>query len=373
MKISILVSDVSSNCLGRSSLLAAILREKFDVEMIGPAFQTGIWAPLGGEVSCVTVKGGMLPLLFPELIKMLKKITGDVIYANKALLTSYTIGLVKKLLSHKPVVLDIDDWEVPLCLRHNGKRNLLNPNSYWMASFNEKLTRFADAITVCSHFLKRKFGGVLIPHARDTWRLDPAKFDSARSKRELGLQGKRVVGFVGTPRPHKGLEDLISAVATLANDIVLMIVGLGDDAYSSRIRELLRELMPASRYVALGIEPVDRLPFFLSIADVIVIPQRDTPESIAQVPAKVFDAMAMARPIIATNVSDLPVILDGCGMLVGPGSIPELARAIQTVLDSRDYAWSIGKKAREKCVKAYSYESTKNNLIEVFSQFDRTR
>ena len=50
-------------------------------------------------------------------------------------------------------------------------------------------------------------------------------------------------------------------------------------------------------------------------------------------PAKVFDAMAMAKPIIATNVSDLPEFLDGCGWTVAPEKPKQLADTIQYVFN----------------------------------------
>jgi len=40
------------------------------------------------------------------------------------------------------------------------------------------------------------------------------------------------------------------------------------------------------------------------MGDVVIIPQRENFATLGQMPAKVFDAMAMAKPTIATNVSD---------------------------------------------------------------------
>jgi glycosyltransferase involved in cell wall biosynthesis len=44
--------------------------------------------------------------------------------------------------------------------------------------------------------------------------------------------------------------------------------------------------------------------------------------TVGQIPAKLFDAMAMAKPIVATDVNDFAGILDGCGLVVKPG-MPE--------------------------------------------------
>ena len=112
MKISILTPDVSSNCFGRTWLLAKLLQRNFDIEVIGPAFKSKIWRPLeaGCNFKMKIVKG------FPngqfEFKKMLSMIQGDVIYASKPQMASFGVGLLKKIRNKIPLVLDIDDWEL---------------------------------------------------------------------------------------------------------------------------------------------------------------------------------------------------------------------------------------------------------------------
>ena len=52
--------------------------------------------------------------------------------------------------------------------------------------------------------------------------------------------------------------------------------------------------------------------------------------------AKILDAMAMAKPIIATNVSDIPEILDNCGWIVEPENPEQLSKSIQYVLGNSE-------------------------------------
>lgn len=64
-------------------------------------------------------------------------------------------------------------------------------------------------------------------------------------------------------------------------------------------------------------------------------------------PAKIFDAMAMGRPIVATAVSDIPDILsEGCGLIVTPGDVYALAEAIAYMLDDPAAAERMGFAAR---------------------------
>ena len=70
----------------------------------------------------------------------------------------------------------------------------------------------------------------------------------------------------------------------------------------------------------------------------------------------------MAKPIIATEVSDFPDILDGCAWIVGPEELEKLAEVIQYVLHTPDEAEQMGWKAREKCIKKYSWDAIEEIL-----------
>ena len=74
--------------------------------------------------------------------------------------------------------------------------------------------------------------------------------------------------------------------------------------------------------------PYRDVPALYAAADVVAIPQLDTEAAQHQMPLKAPDAMAMARPIVASAVSDLPDVLDGCARLVPPGDVDALAAAI---------------------------------------------
>ena len=109
----------------------------------------------------------------------------------------------------------------------------------------------------------------------------------------------------------------------------------------------------------MGCRPKSEEPKLLSITDLVVLPQRYTRAAIAQVPAKVFTAMAMEKPIIATKISDLPEILYGCGILVRTGNIQEIAEKITFILENEDIATELGKRARKRCIEKYSISAVR--------------
>lgn len=388
MKISILTPDLSDNCLGRAHLLAKILQRRYEVEIVGPIFGNDIWEPVADDKSItyksVKIGGRFKPYL--QIRKLIKKIDGDVIYAHKPLFTNFGIGLLKKVIQKKSLILDMDDWEMGFKKESNKKLSLFRSikslvssslllygmGSYWNILFMEKLAPFSDEITVSNTFLKDKFGGTIVCHGRDTETFVPKRFNKDLVREKYGIEkSKKVIMFFGTPRLHKGIEDLIKAISVIEDqDVVLVIVGIDDrEQYSKNLAKTTGKTL-GRRFKGFGLQPFETVPEFLAMADVVVIPQRKNFSTMGQMPAKVFDAMAMAKPIIASNISDLPEILDGCGWIVEPENPEQLAEKIQYVLDNPEEAEAMGNKARQKCIEKYSWDAMEEILLKVFKKYE---
>ena len=165
--------------------------------------------------------------------------------------------------------------------------------------------------------------------------------------------------FLGTPREHKGVDDLAAAFQRLGRPgVVLAVVGAEPGGAAAR---RLAASSPSARVV--GPVAFSEVPGFLAAADVVAIPQRDTSDTRGQVPAKLFDAMALGRPIVSTRVSMIGEVLDGCGLVVRPGDAGALAEAIGWLLDHRDEARALGAQARARCVERYSFARAREALF----------
>jgi glycosyltransferase involved in cell wall biosynthesis len=381
MKISILVHDLSGNCLVRTYPIAKVLQRHYEVEVIGPAFDGDIFAPYRDEF-VYKVEGfpeewwqtqwrRRLCSLHKAVVKPCRMITGDVLYAFKPRPASFGTGLIAHWRKKRPLVLDIEDWEAEDYFSASARqkcRKLLqlgDPKNCWYARWLETLAGLASERTVVSSFLQERFGGIRLPHGADCSFFDPSKHSGDALRQQFEVEGKKVVLFTGKASPHKGLVDLAQAVRALGDpSIVIMVVG----PTNGHLEDLLREYEDCVLWVPP--QPHCMMPPFLSLADLVVLPQRSTPYAEAQVPGKVYEAMAMAKPIIATEVSDLPEILGGCGWITPPSDPQSLAEAMAYVLRHPDQAEDMGDKARKKCLQCYSWDAMEKILLKVFKRYE---
>jgi len=385
MKISILTPNLSENCFGRAYLLADMLKENYKIEIVGPILGDGIWRVIDVDKK-INIKGIECNSLIKYMLRpdnALKEITGDVIYVSKPHLGSFGIGLLKSISRKKPLIIDIDDWELGFLkdgyqqLPLLGKiKRAINPvdlhNLYYLSTLLcEKLTRYAKDVTVSNKFLQKKFGGTLIWHARDDELFKPEKYNKSVIREKYGITTTdKIVMFLGTPAVHKGIEDLVNAVALIINKKVkLVIIGMDERNKNSLEINNLGKKMLVDRYVSFGLQPFQKAPELIAMADVIVIPQKESPAALGQMPAKVFDAMAMAKPIIATSICDLPEVLDGCGWIVEPENPKQLSGTIDYVLSHPEKQEEYGWKAREKFISNYSKKVMEKVLLSIFKKY----
>ncbi len=369
LSVSILTFDLSDNATGRADLLARLLAPRYRVHVVGPRFGPSLWGPARGTgIEHRDVAGARYPRFAARLRGLARLADGDVLYASKPRPTSFGVGLLARAQRRRPLVLDIDDWELGFFLRSGpagaaGRAlNVSNPNGLPWTWLMERLIGRADAVTVASRFLERRFGGTLVPHVRDTEAWDPARYDRDAARAALGAGHRRVVMFLGTPRGYKGVDDLVAAVGALGDDVMLAIVGADVKGTAAR------RWAACPRVSVLAEVPFDEAPRWLIGADVVAVPQRATPDTVGQVPAKLFDAMALARPIVSTSVSMIPEVLDGCGIIVPPGDQRALTAALRRLLDHPAEAAALGLRARARCEAQYSFRAARERLYPLFER-----
>lgn len=378
MKITLIASDETSAPLYRVRLLARMLMRRFEVEVVGFHFRPDELDPLAPRdfpYQGVAARGW--PAFYRDARALAGRVTGDLVYAMKPRPTSYGVALALRAATGRPVVVDVDDWE-PYMIHPYSKYalknaayalpRLLEPNNYLATRLMDVLIRRADGVTTVSSHFQGRYGGILAPQYVDTERFDPGRYAREALRRRYELDGHMVAVFAGIAQPNKGVGEILAAFRKLGDrrDWRLVVVG----PKTPYAQELAGK---DDRVVLLGTQPPQEAPAFLSMADLVVLPQRPEPASAGQMPMKLYEAMAMALPVVSTAVSDIPVLLEGCGRVVPAGDVDALALAIGELLDHPELARALGERARSRIVEAYSYDSGARQVGDYFEGIMRRR
>ena len=363
MKIAILSHNLTSNASMRAHRLGLAARYFADVTVLGPAKHRGSWGALPQESWIKPVESKNLPKFYQTVTELILASDADLIIAVKPYLASFGVGLLAGECRKLPVILDIDDLDTELGpkQKYSLEQSLLelrDPASAIYLRILSRATNAANAITVASTRLQARFGGTLVAHGCPVERMDPSQIDREKARKAFGFSGPVVV-FPGTRRTHKGLKPLAKAVARVSG-ARLAVLCRGDDYSQAEWDDA-----PLIRIPVLGYA---ELPALLAAADIVAIPQLDSEAAAHQMPMKVYDAMAMARPIVASTASDLPLVLNGCARLVPPRDVASLSKAILDLLENPEEARALGQKARARCVQNYTMRHVASALASACSK-----
>ena len=365
--ITILASDLNSNSLQRAYTFATLLEHEFRVQVVGHTASGDIWTPLrdkGVDYRRVTFASALTPRTLPtRTLKQL--IAGSLIIAHKAVNSSFGLGLRARRRLGIPLLIDVEESELGLLgesvyweFRNAPRDWLLGVNSPLYTRLLDRQIRTADSITVTNSVLQHRYGGTLIPHARDESVFYPATLP----------QGGRVM-FLGSIRPHKGLGLLLEAWPRVASPgASLHIIGtpLDEPGVAS-----LRERAPSNVHFE-GHVPHERVPEILRTASMFVIPQLASAAAEGQLPTKLVEAMATGLPIVASAVGDIPHWLrDDAGVVVPPGDAVALGAAIQSLLADVGRARLFGANARQRFLDEASFAAIRPRLSRLVNQVIR--
>jgi len=163
------------------------------------------------------------------------------------------------------------------------------------------LYRHADALVVVTEAMQRviaKKAGIplekihVVPNGVDTQLFYPTDRDE-ELKRQLGIEGKFVVGYVGTHGMAHGLDGFICGADRLPEEIVLLCIGEG--AEKDKLQHLARN---RPNVLLLASVPHHQIRQYMSIIDVALVPLRKREVFTTVIPSKIFEAAAMGIPIL---------------------------------------------------------------------------
>lgn len=163
---------------------------------------------------------------------------------------------------------------------------------------------------------------------------------------------------------HKGLQVLLTALATVAQPWTLNVAGDGHDG--PRLQRLCAELQLSDRVEFLGRVDRDRMEALYREAAVVVAPSV-WPEPFGMVGP---EAYSWGRPVVATAIAGINEwLIDGkTGLAAAPGDVKQLAHQIQRLLDDPGLQTRLGAAGRELVKERFTFAAHVTQLLEVFNQ-----
>lgn len=207
--------------------------------------------------------------------------------------------------------------------------------------------RRADAITTICEGLRRDIVArgipsdkvTVIPNAVDIDKFSVGGSADQELKSKLGLQGARLIGFIGSFYAYEGLDILLRAVPQLAQELPdLRVLLVGGGPQDAQLRQLAKDLGITDKVVFTGRVPHDQVQTYYDLLDVLVYPRLSMRLTDLVTPLKPLEAMAQGRILAASDVGGhLELIADGkTGVLFKADDPASLADTVGALLRAQD-------------------------------------
>jgi glycosyltransferase involved in cell wall biosynthesis len=328
-----------------------------------------------------------------KLLAQLRRLSGsgDYDFIYQRLSVHNFVGVLLSRLVGLPLVLEYNGSEV--WAAENWGRPL---KAREMAVGAEDVClRHAHLVVVVSEALRREViqrgvdpqRVVQYPNGFDPQLFNPERFrpeEVAACRAALSLPLDAVVStFVGTFGKWHGVDVLARAIRRLvvedrewlsANRVQFLLIG--DGARMPEVRQILGE--SCSEFVTLtGLVSPDAVPLHLAASDILLAPHvanEDGSEFFGS-PTKLFEYMAMSRPIVASKLAQIADVLspgafvrdlpadgpnhntsDALALLVTPKSDEELARAVRILTANPQWRVRLGQLARRRALERHTWQ-----------------
>lgn len=179
--------------------------------------------------------------------------------------------------------------------------------------------------------------------------------------------------FAGTIRPQKNIPRLVEAFALVKGelenhpvygDLRLLIIGDEISSYPA-VRQAVIQSRVQHAVRFLGFVPFNTLRVFYEAAAAFVFPSLY--EGFGLPP---LEAMASGTPVVCSNATSLPEVVDDAALVVNPENVFEIARGIRDVLLDEELRATLIERGRQQCRK-FTWRDTAAAVLEVYERAAR--
>lgn len=277
----------------------------------------------------------------------------DYLFVESPPLTNFFPAIIFKFICGVPYIFNVADlW--PDAVLETGflKNRILVRLLLELEAWSYKEAVYVNAVTQgikdTLHFQKSVPSKKLLflPNGVDAERFTQAATD-VKLKRELGLDGKKVILWAGTMGYAHGLEHVLEAARILQRDARIHFLFLGNGS-SRRDLERLKTEWKLNNVSFSDPVPIEMLPPYYSIADCGLASLRSLPSHEGARPSKILPVLACAKPMIFVGEGETARLIQRAqaGIVVRPENSHALAEEITHLFDDPESLARMGENGR---------------------------
>ena len=315
-----------------------------------------------------------LSFMVTGFLAAVKEDRPDVIAATSPQFFTAVAGWAAGAVRNVPFVFELGDlWPASITAVGAMKKSLA-------LSMVEKLELFlyrrSAAITALTRSFKENLVGrgidknkiAIVINGVDLARYAPRSRDADLAK-EWGVDGKFVIGYVGTHGMAHALGNVLDTAERLKDetDVCFLLVGAGAERDALMAAAKRRQL---DNVVFMPRQPKELMPAVWSLCDVALVHLKDSPVFAGVIPSKIFEAQAMGLPLLLCapeGEASRIVLDDGAGLHV-PAENPEaLANAVKALSKDKETVRAFAAAAR-RAAPSHSRETQAREMLDVLQK-----
>ena len=195
------------------------------------------------------------------------------------------------------------------------------------------------------------------------------------------LQNKNVILYQGTlnlnPAGKPSIYDLALPLKAMKRiliddpDALLVYVGAGTGKLI--LEKKAKSMGLASKVIFTGFIPQEHVFNWINIAKVVLIPYADNPNNHTTVPSKLYEYMAVGKPIVATRFPGILEILkdEYNGLLYTVGSVDDFSASVLSILTDPILANKLSSNAKSDYLNKYTLSKNWSKLISLYDSLTK--
>jgi len=208
---------------------------------------------------------------------------------------------------------------------------------------------------------------VNIPNGADLDYWQPQE-GAATMRKALGLEGKFIVLYIGAHGISHALIRILECAGKLKEEKGIHFLFVGDGAEKETLQAYAQKekLHNVTFHKSVDKQNVKSL---YAMSNVCLVPLRDIPLFDSFIPSKMFEIMAMQRPVIASlkgEAADI-VLQSGGGLVVRPEDVDAIKEAILELFSKQELGRELGKNGRRFVREKYNRKTLAERYIDVLN------